>query len=469
MKDDKLNRLASVIIKAIDERMQKKPKAYYTEAEVLTVDKSNGIAYVHIPGGVAETPVKLTIDASEGDTVQVRVGEGSATITGNMTAPPTDDKKANTALMEVTAAKKKLLKIDKKIEDGDFEAAELSNIVTLYCLSTSNSQFIQASGYDWQATVPAYAPGLYYWTKTVTTMDDGTTIETEPIFNLTAQMAAEADAIASSNDNHFWHDSSGVYVTKQANNASSGYSTRIVSEGIQHTYNGNNLFTLSSSGLTFYQSNGSTPMATYGSTGTTLYANGDKAAEFLTGGINLYDPGSTTYPAAQFTSSGAVIGKDYSNQIVIDGDGIKFDYAQNSHPAVFGVSPYSSYGIALTLDAARFYVNTPVEFNYIVYADSMNTGDISADDITAKSVTARNIQHGSCSIIIQSANTPASMAVTFGQTFASTPNVVISPQSSAVGTNITGCGATNISTTGFTAWVTRTNTTTTTLNWIAIG
>jgi hypothetical protein len=53
------------------------------------------VAYVHIPGGVDETPVKLTVNVQAGDEVQVRVGGGQAWITGNETAPPTDDRVAN--------------------------------------------------------------------------------------------------------------------------------------------------------------------------------------------------------------------------------------------------------------------------------------------------------------------------------------------------------------------------------------
>lgn len=64
-----------------------------TQAEILRVDE-DGTAWVHIPGGVDETPVKLTINAEIGDTVQVHIGGGRAWITGNATAPPTDDKTA---------------------------------------------------------------------------------------------------------------------------------------------------------------------------------------------------------------------------------------------------------------------------------------------------------------------------------------------------------------------------------------
>ena len=87
-----------------------KTKSYDTSATVTKV--TDNAIYVHIPGGVSETPVKKTIDAKAGDTVQVHVGSGTAWLTGNRTAPPTDDaealrakKVANTALDDATRAR----------------------------------------------------------------------------------------------------------------------------------------------------------------------------------------------------------------------------------------------------------------------------------------------------------------------------------------------------------------------------
>lgn len=71
---------------------KKKTSAYDTPATVRRIDGDT--VWVHIDGGVDETPVKRTIDARVGDTVQVRVGGGKAWLTGNQTAPPTDDTKA---------------------------------------------------------------------------------------------------------------------------------------------------------------------------------------------------------------------------------------------------------------------------------------------------------------------------------------------------------------------------------------
>lgn len=100
------------IIKDIKEALNtdNKTKAYDTQAKVI---RSEGqTLWVHIPGGVDETPVKKTINAKAGDTVQVRVSGGSAWLVGNQSAPPTDDTTAVEVRNEVkeTNAVVKLVK-----------------------------------------------------------------------------------------------------------------------------------------------------------------------------------------------------------------------------------------------------------------------------------------------------------------------------------------------------------------------
>lgn len=58
-----------------------------------TVTKVEGnVAYVQLAGAdINDTPVKMSVSAKKGDTVRVRVNKGKAWITGNDTAPPTDD------------------------------------------------------------------------------------------------------------------------------------------------------------------------------------------------------------------------------------------------------------------------------------------------------------------------------------------------------------------------------------------
>lgn len=103
----------------------KKTRAYDTAAEVRRI--VGNTAYVHIPGGVPETPVKLTIDAKVGDTVQVRVANSTAWLVGNSTAPPTDDTKAKEADANAGKAMTKAKKAEAIAEEGLKEAKGTSN------------------------------------------------------------------------------------------------------------------------------------------------------------------------------------------------------------------------------------------------------------------------------------------------------------------------------------------------------
>ena len=76
------------LIKALKE-VQEKTEPYDTQAVVEQIE--DGVVWVRIPGGDTSTPVEMTVDAKEGDTVQVRVSGGTAFLVGNATAPPTDD------------------------------------------------------------------------------------------------------------------------------------------------------------------------------------------------------------------------------------------------------------------------------------------------------------------------------------------------------------------------------------------
>lgn len=83
---------------------QSKTKAYDTVAKVLRIDEKT--AYVHIDGGADETPAQMAINCKTGDTVKIRVSGGKAWITGNITAPPTDDSVAEAAQTAVNAVAK---------------------------------------------------------------------------------------------------------------------------------------------------------------------------------------------------------------------------------------------------------------------------------------------------------------------------------------------------------------------------
>lgn len=89
----RLDKAIKDFIQIIREAGNKGTSPLDAQAEVLRIDE-DGTAWVHLPGGVDETPVKLTINAEVGDKVHVRLSGGRAWITGNQTSPPTDDKTA---------------------------------------------------------------------------------------------------------------------------------------------------------------------------------------------------------------------------------------------------------------------------------------------------------------------------------------------------------------------------------------
>lgn len=103
-----LDKLVKTTIEAVKHSEKQGTQPYDTTAEVLRIEGDT--AWVHISGGVSETPVKLTINAVKGDIVQVRISGGQAWLTGNATKPPTDDAKANIANNNANDAKGKAIK-----------------------------------------------------------------------------------------------------------------------------------------------------------------------------------------------------------------------------------------------------------------------------------------------------------------------------------------------------------------------
>ena len=85
------SKIINYLIEALKANEQK-ITPYDASAEVVRVE--DGIAWIHIPGGVDETPAFMSVSAQPGDSVRVRVANGQAWISGNETAPPTDDTEA---------------------------------------------------------------------------------------------------------------------------------------------------------------------------------------------------------------------------------------------------------------------------------------------------------------------------------------------------------------------------------------
>ena len=89
-------------------------------------------------------------------------------------------------------------------------------------------------------------------------------------------------------------------------------------------------------------------------------------------------------------------------------------------------------------------------------------------DTTVKGFRVPEIQHGSLSITPSAANTPTSKIVVFDKAFSGTPAVMVNPLTGAPGTLVTGVSAASPSETQVTIYLTRTNTTSTGIQWVAI-
>lgn len=133
------------LINIIQDITKKNGGAYDTPATVLRVDGDT--VWVHIDGGADETPVNKTIACEAGETVQVRIANGSAFLVGNASSPPTDDKRANAAHFIAEQATETATQAVESVEalsqtvKEDYVAAGDSNVHTL-----SSTMYQNANG-----------------------------------------------------------------------------------------------------------------------------------------------------------------------------------------------------------------------------------------------------------------------------------------------------------------------------------
>lgn len=108
---------------AIDElaRILKKDRNIGTDYTGTVTKVEGDVAYVQLAGAdISDTPVKMSVSAKKGDTVRVRVNNGKAWITGNDTAPPTDD----------AYAKKSEIVLSKEISKTNTKVRVVENVAT---------------------------------------------------------------------------------------------------------------------------------------------------------------------------------------------------------------------------------------------------------------------------------------------------------------------------------------------------
>ncbi len=111
------------------------------------------------------------------------------------------------------------------------------------------------------------------------------------------------------------------------------------------------------------------------------------------------------------------------------------------------------------------------QFNVDAYDKHGNklTNEMTSENQAVVSSIGRELKETGFVSITPVANTPTSASVTFKRTYKKIPTVVLSVASSVPGTQVLGYGQTGISTTGFNAVVTRTNTVPTVLYFFVFG
>ena len=87
---------------AVSRNRPPRTSPYDASATVTAVD--GGTAWVQVDGAAEPMPVAMTIDCKPGDRVRVRVSSAGAHVSGNATAPPTDDAEALAAKVRAQLA-----------------------------------------------------------------------------------------------------------------------------------------------------------------------------------------------------------------------------------------------------------------------------------------------------------------------------------------------------------------------------
>ena len=223
-------------------------KPYDTPATVIRVE--GDIVWVHIPGGVDETPVRHTIAAKPGDVVQIRVSGGSACIVGNETAPPTDD----TTAIEV---KQKTEAVERTVE------------------------------------------------TTVQTLE-----KVADVANDAKDTAIAGKAIAEATDQYFWSDANGAHVALTPKdtdpNGATGFNSLWNMLGLLLRNGGNILAQFSQNGIAFYDGSGNNAanvLASFGTSGIRVGKSGQTHIQIASDNMAMSGPDGNTALKVAFEQS----------------------------------------------------------------------------------------------------------------------------------------------------------------------
>lgn len=214
-----MNKTVREFYKAVEGVKNKKPLGYDTQATVRRIE--DGVAWVHIPDGVDETPARMTISAKEGDVVQVRIVNGRAFLVGNASAPPTDNTEAVKAMgqagLAAEAASIARQKADEAVEDAATAHEAAMSAQDSADIAQEAAENAQRDADDVAANLKSVVAGATTVEKAVSVMQ--TALEAVVDYDPTTDTTKE----------YFWHDANGAHVL----GADSGYRNDVDSSGMK--------------------------------------------------------------------------------------------------------------------------------------------------------------------------------------------------------------------------------------------
>lgn len=294
---DKWDKVVDTIVKTIDARIKKPSSAYSTEAQVKRIEGQT--AYVDIPGGEPNMPARLTIDAKVGDTVQVSVDDHKATLTGNRTAPPTDDTTANEAKDTAEKNKRKVIKLEEQTglirqgvegaqnmarqaeEDAENALTAANGKNKVYYLATQPTGGTYQIGDTWFDT--ANDNKIYHWNGTAWTAsllgDDA--LDTFSANHINAGSIDASDVTISNLDagniTSGYLNANRIQVGSLPINKTDGLQTALDNAGAANSY----VTTISGkTGIAVHMANDTSNYALINSNGLEIYKSGNSVATF---------------------------------------------------------------------------------------------------------------------------------------------------------------------------------------------
>ncbi|MCD7927364.1 MAG: gp58-like family protein [Oscillospiraceae bacterium] len=166
----------------------------------------------------------------------------------------------------------------------------------------------------------------------------------------------------------------------------------------------------------------------------------------------------TVYEEVDSDTAGGYIGFLHGSTGKVTTDGIGVIDATGENYVIA-----TNEGARIQSDTANLYVS-----GNLIGIEGTATVDGALRLSGASVIEVPQIQFGSVKITPSAADTPTCVVVTFDNAFSSAPKVVATPYTTLPGTTVLGVGVAEPSTTGVTIYLTRDDTTETTVYWVAV-